>query len=74
MVNPFAVDLYLLTGRTWPWLLVHYLGFWLNPSDEKKHHCLINYGDTLLNYNYLTLHLNLYPDLILNELAVKNKI
>lgn len=37
VVNPFTENLYLLTGWTWSWLLIHYLGPGLNPSDEEKH-------------------------------------
>jgi hypothetical protein len=37
VVNPFAENLYLLTGWTWPCLLIHYFGPWLNPPNEEKH-------------------------------------
>jgi len=38
VVNPFTENLYLLTSWTWPCLLIHYFGPWLNPSDKEKHH------------------------------------
>lgn len=40
VVNPFKENLYLLTGWTWPCLLVQYFSPWLNPSDEEKHHLI----------------------------------
>ena len=67
VVNPFMKDFYLLTGWTWPCLIIQYLGPWLNSSDEEKHHLIMG---IIMGTQYLIIlgnlsHIN-YGDTIPN--------